>query len=290
MEPAIQQQPLPPPQNPAPPEPPPVPANVQQAQQQQPPSILERLRERVARELMPDPVEEMQRRARTWAAGIGSVRGGTLFEGLAAGQQAVDRQRQQEEQARTGRLQQMEQEAQREAELNLRQAEFEYNRDPTNPTNQLRLAQARQAVAEVAQGRRPTVREFLDDQGRVVLVNVETGQEIRRTGLRPTQELRLQTRPLGPADFARLRNNAEMRALQQIPTIQGVTDPPDRVRQRTELAERIFRDLVTAEESGRTIQSGGTGTGAGGAGTQTAPTTPSRVLQYSGPQPQPQQQ
>lgn len=285
----IQQQPLPPLQDPAAAAPPPVPANAQQAQPQQPTSILERLRQQVARELMPDPVEEMQRRARAFGAALMGTRG-DFFQGLAAGQQALEQQRVQDQQARAGRLQQMEQEAQRQAEQALRQAEFEYNRDPTNPTNQLRLAQARQALAEVAQGRRPTVREFLDDQGRVVLVNVETGQEIRRTGLRPTQELRLQARPLGPADFARLRNNAEMRALQQIPTIQGVTDPPDRVRQRTELAERIFRDLVTAEESGRTIQSGGTGTGAGGAGTQTAPTAPSRVLQYSGPQPQPQQQ
>lgn len=283
----IQQQPLPPLQDPAAAAPPPVPTNAQQAQPQQPTSILERLRQQVARELMPDPVEEMQRRARTFGAALMGTRG-DFFQGLAAGQQALEQQRAQEQQARTARLQQMEQEAQRQAEQALRQAEFEYNRDPTNPTNQLRLAQARQALAEVAQGRRPTVREFLDDQGRVVLVNVETGQEIRRTGLRPTQELRLQARPLGAADFARLRDRATAQALREIPSIPGVTDPPARIEQRTARANQLFDEYVRAEESGRALQTGGTG--AGGAGTQTAPTTPSRVLQYSGPQPQPQQQ
>lgn len=285
MEPAIQQQPLPPPQNPAPPAPPPVPANVQQAQAVQTPSFLERLREQVARELAPDPNEEAARRFRTFgAAMMGSQ--GDFFQGLAAGQQAVDRQRQQEEQARAGRLQQMEQEALRQAEQNLREREFEYNQSP-NPQNQLRLAQARQIYAEIAQGRRPTFVQGTDPAtGNLVLFDPVSGRRVE-TGMRPTQELRFQPRPLGAADFARLRDRATAQALREIPSIPGVTDPPARIEQRTARANQLFDDYVRAEESGRALQTGSAG--AGGAGTQTAPRAPDETLRYGGPQPQPRQ-
>ena len=278
----LQQQALPPPPPPAPP----VPTNVQQAQPPQPTSILERLREQVARELMPDETAEMQRRARTFGAALMGSRG-NFFEGLAAGQQAIEQQRGQDQQARAGRLQQLEQQAQREAELNLRQAEFEYNRDPTNPTNQLRLAQAQQAANEVRMGRRPNVVQLLDAQGNVVLVDAETGREIRNTGLRSPQELRNQPRALGAADFARLRDRASAQALREIPSIPGVTDPPTRIEQRNTRANQLFDEFVRAEEAARAIQTGGAG-----ATTNPPPAAPppAQTLRYSGPQPQPRQQ
>jgi hypothetical protein len=287
-----QQQPLP-----TPPIPPPVPTNAQQAQPPQPTSMLERLREQVSRELMPDPVEEAQRRARTFGAALMGSRG-SFFEGLSAGQQAIEQQRSADQQARNARLQQLEQQAQRQtefeaeqaqrqAELALRQAEFEYNRDPNNPANQLRLAQAQQALNEIRQGRRPNVVQLLDAQGNVVLLNAETGQEIRNTGLRSPQELRNQPRALGAADFARLRDRATAQALRDIPSIPGVTDPPSRIEQRNARTNQLFEEFLRAEEQGRAIQSGGSGA--------TAPPppaagAPARVLQYSGPQPQPRQQ
>ena len=275
-----QQQPLPPL-----PSPPPVPTNMQQAQPPQPTSMLERLREQVARELMPDPVEEMQRRARTFGAALMGSRG-SIFEGLSAGQQAIEQQRGQEQQARVARIQQMEQQAQRQAELDLRQAEAEYNRDPASPANQLRLAQARQALNEITQGRRPNIVQLLDAQGNVVLVNAETGQQIRNTGLRSPQELRGQPRALGAADFARLRDRATAQALREIPSIPGVTDPPSRVEQRNARANQLYEEYLRAEETGRAIQTGG----GAAAPQQPAPAAPARVLQYSGPQPPPRQQ
>ena len=204
----LQQQALPPPPPPAPP----VPTNVQQAQPPQPTSILERLREQVARELMPDETAEMQRRARTFGAALMGTRG-NFFEGLAAGQQALEQQRGQDQQARAGRLQQLEQQAQREAELNLRQAEFEYNRDPANPTNQLRLAQARQALAELARGPRPTFIEGTDPTtGNLTVFDPVSGRRID-TGMRPRQAATLESRT-----EEAIRRAASGRAAQRLTT------------------------------------------------------------------------
>lgn len=124
---------------------PPIPSNVQ-AQQPAQPSMLERLREQVMQDVMPGRYETMQARARAFGAGmLGS--GGNFFQGLAAGQQAMDQQRAQEQRVRADRLQAAEAEVNRRAQQELAQAQFEYSRDPNNPANIERLARARQAVA-----------------------------------------------------------------------------------------------------------------------------------------------
>lgn len=147
---------MPPPETPAPAETP-APTNVPVATQgvaanrpmlpaqpvSQQPSMLDRLRESVMREIMPEQTEDWQRRLRTFGAGVAGAGPTDFFTGLAAGSKAVEDQRKKDQEARANVLRSAEEADYRRAQQRLAEAKEQYDRDPTNPVNILRLAQAR---------------------------------------------------------------------------------------------------------------------------------------------------
>lgn len=123
---------------------PPMPQVPSTAQGQQP-SMLDRLRQQVMQDIMPNEAADMQRRLRTFGAAMMGTPG-NFFQGVAAGQKAIEDQRLAEQQARTQRVRSAEEDAYRQAQIQLKEAEQRYNQDPTNPHNVLYLAQAQQAM------------------------------------------------------------------------------------------------------------------------------------------------
>ncbi len=127
---------------------PPIPQVPSAAQgQAQQPSMLDRLRQQVMQDIMPNEGLELQRRVRAFVAGMGDTRGQSLGTALAAGMGGVEQQRLAEQQARAQRVRSAEEDAYRQAQIRLQEAKQLYEQDPTNPTNRLRLAQAQQALA-----------------------------------------------------------------------------------------------------------------------------------------------
>lgn len=112
----------------------------------QQPSMLDRLRQQVMQDIMPNEGLEMQRRARAFVAGMGDTRGQSLGTALAAGMGGVEQQRLAEQQARAQRVRSAEEDAYRQAQIQLKEAEQRYNQDPTNPRNRLYLAEAERAM------------------------------------------------------------------------------------------------------------------------------------------------
>lgn len=125
---------------------------------------------------------------------------------------------------------------------------------------------------------------FLDDQGRVVLVNPRTGETIRQTNLRPTQELRNQPRVLSQADIARISRAATTRANTDVGILPGIMPTPAQITRRDELQQRYLAEDLEAARQGASGPQGGTPAAPAG---QPAP---SSVLRYSGPQPPSTQQ
>jgi len=111
----------------------------------QQPSMLDRLRQQVMQDIMPNDAADMQRRARTFGAAMMGTPG-SFFQGVAAGQQAIEQQRLAEQQARAQRVRSAEEDAYRQAQIQLKEAEQRYNQDPTNPRNRLYLAEAERAM------------------------------------------------------------------------------------------------------------------------------------------------
>lgn len=128
--------------------PPPVPVvtGAPSAPAQPEPSMLDRLRQQVMQDIMPNDTADFQSRLRAFGAGMLGTQG-NFFQGLAGGQQAVAAQQQQEQAARANRLKAAEEDAYRQAQIRLKEAEEAFARDPQNPINILRLAQAQQAIA-----------------------------------------------------------------------------------------------------------------------------------------------
>lgn len=118
-----------------------VPQLPTQAAPQQP-SMLDRLREQVMREIMPEQTEDWQRRLRTFGAGVAGAGPTDFFTGLAAGSRAVEEQRKKDQESRANVLRSAEEADYRRAQQRLAEAKEQYDRDPTNPLNILRLAQA----------------------------------------------------------------------------------------------------------------------------------------------------
>lgn len=145
--------PMPPPEAVAPTENRSVPVTTQGAAANRPmlpaqpvsqqPSMLDRLRESVMREIMPEQTEDWQRRLRTFGAGVAGAGPTDFFTGLAAGSKAVEEQRKKDQEARANVLRSAEEADYRRAQQRLAEAKEQYDRDPTNPVNILRLAQAR---------------------------------------------------------------------------------------------------------------------------------------------------
>jgi len=134
---------VPPPEAPA--RPPVVTTGSASTAPPQQPSMLDRLRQQVMQDIMPNDAADMQRRARTFGAAMMGTPG-SFFQGVAAGQQAIEQQRLGEQQARAQRVRSAEEDAYRQAQIQLKEAEQRYNQDPTNPRNRLYLAEAERAM------------------------------------------------------------------------------------------------------------------------------------------------
>ena len=136
---------VPPPEAPA--RPPVVTTGSASTAPPQQPSMLDRLRQQVMQDIMPNEGLEMQRRARAFVAGMGDTRGQSLGTALAAGMGGVEQQRLAEQQARAQRVRSAEEDAYRQAQIQLKEAEQRYNQDPTNPRNRLYLAETQRAMS-----------------------------------------------------------------------------------------------------------------------------------------------
>lgn len=113
-------------------------------------SLLDRLRQAVMREVMPEQTEDWQRRLRTFGAGVAGAGPTDFFTGLAAGSKAVEDMRRKDQETRATVLRSAEEADFRRAQQRLAEAKELYDRDPTNAQNILRLAQARQAESTAA--------------------------------------------------------------------------------------------------------------------------------------------
>lgn len=113
-------------------------------------SMLDRLRQQVMREIMPDQTEDWQRRLRIFGAGVAGAGPTDFFTGLAAGSKALEESRKKDQETRATALRQAEEADYRRAQQRLAEAKELFDRDPNNPQNILRLAQARQAESMAA--------------------------------------------------------------------------------------------------------------------------------------------
>ena len=113
-------------------------------------SMLDRLRQQVMREIMPEQTEDWQRRLRIFGAGVAGAGPTDFFTGLAAGSKALEDSRRKDQETRATALRQAEEADYRRAQQRLAEAKELFDRDPNNPQNILRLAQARQAESMAA--------------------------------------------------------------------------------------------------------------------------------------------
>jgi len=151
----------------------------------QQPSMLDRLRQQVMQDVMPNEGLEMQRRVRAFVAGMGDTRGQSLGTALAAGMGGIEQQRAAEQQARRQTLQQESTADYQRAQQRLAEAKQLYDQDPTNPMNRLRLAQAQQALNSM----RPQYQVVgTNAQGDAVVADMRDPSRTRTLeGVRPTR-------------------------------------------------------------------------------------------------------
>lgn len=209
-------------------------------------SVLDMLRKRMSREME----NEDQRRLSDLGTALLASRSPNfltaLGEGFAAQQAGsasrMDRLRQLAEAERQQRALESQEAAQR-ADADYRQESLRLRREEA--------ARAGQVVGV----------PFLNDQGRVVLVNPRTGEPIRETNLRPLQELRNQPRPLSQADIAAISQRALARANTDVGILPGVAPTPAQITRRDELQRQyLAEDLERARQGlSGTPQTGGSG-------------------------------
>lgn len=225
----------------------------------QQPSILNMLRSRVAGDLENERINRLAE----FGAGMAASASPNFFTMLAGGTRAQA----EGERSRMDRLRQLAETERQERALESQEAarrdQATYQRDSLA----LRRLEAERAgqVSGVP---------FLNDQGRVVLINPRTGETIRETNLRPTQELRNQPRPLSQADIATISQRATVRANTDVGIILGVAPTPAQIMRRDELQRQYLAEALEAARQGlsSTPQAGGS----------TAPPPPAAVIDARG--------
>lgn len=211
-----------------------VPSNAQQPARS---SMLDRLREQVMKDIMPSEGESAQARARAFGAGmLGSE--GNFFQRLGAGQQAVARQQQQEQQARSQRLKAGEEDEVQRARIAVLEAEQRLKENPNSWQAQVAFMNARAHLLQAAASQRDRVTSQQRDRegnlynvhesGRITRVGGENGPsfvdpdrspEARRYADWARQkeafEGRLLARPPALAETPEQRRTADAAAMQQ---------------------------------------------------------------------------
>lgn len=154
-----------------------VPTNAQQPARS---SMLDRLREQVMKDIMPDETQDFQSRLRSFGAGmLGSQ--GNFFQGLAAGQQAVAQQQQAMQQARSQRLKAGEEDEVQRARIAVLEAEQRLKENPNSWQAQVAFMNARAHLLQAAAAQRDRVTsQQRDREGN--LYNVHESGRITRVG------------------------------------------------------------------------------------------------------------
>lgn len=221
----------------------------------QQPSILNMLRSRVAGDLENERINRLAE----FGAGMAASASPNFFTMLAGGTRAQA----EGERSRMDRLRQL-------ADLERQQRALESQEAAQRDEADYRQASLRLRRLEAERAGQVAGVPFLNDQGRVVLINPRTGETIRETNLRPTQELRNQPRPLSQADIATISQRATARANTDVGIVPGIAPTPAQITRRDELQRQYLAEALEAARQGMsgTPQTGGSG----------APAAPAAVI------------
>lgn len=255
---------------------PPVPSNVPQPAQ---PSMLDRLREQVMQDIMPNPGLDWQRSLRAFVAGMGDTQGKSLGAGLSAGMRGVAAQEQSDQQARANRLKSAEESDYRQAQIRLEEAKQRFEQDPTNWKARADLMRAeaamRQADAAMARNsieRQPRWNIVPGENGQPVFVNMnDPTQRMPGTGLAlprdPQMEAAARTRATAAAEAA----------------VKQLTDTGQLDARNTAAVQRAWQEAYDRALAGIQRPSPGAAPGPVGGSDVTPPRTTQR-FQYQPPQ------
>lgn len=218
-------------------------------------SLLDMLRQRTTGNMQ----DEALRRASEFGAGMLASGSPNFFTMLGAGARAQA----EGERSRTDELRRL-------ADLERQQRALESQEAAQRGEADYRQASLRLRRLEAERAGQVAGVPFLNDQGRVVLINPRTGETIRETNLRPTQELRNQPRPLSQADIATISQRATARANTDVGIVPGIAPTPAQITRRDELQRQYLAEALEAARQGMsgTPQTGGSG----------APATPAAVI------------